>query len=92
MNHLKERRGQQQLFLYHAYGRLRVLVFFLRGRTVLMSVQGKYKHFCKQVDEEEVKKNLARHNGGRLQGEQSPTICHSCKLQVANIHEGAQGY
>jgi hypothetical protein len=44
------------------------------------------------VEEEEVKTNLASHDGGRLLGEQSPSIHHSQELQVAKIHEGAQVY
>jgi hypothetical protein len=44
------------------------------------------------VEEEEVKKNLARHDGGRMLAEKYLSIHHSRELQVENIHEGEQGY
>jgi hypothetical protein len=42
------------------------------------------------MEEEEVKTNLASHDGGRLLGGQYPSIHHSRELQVANINEGEQ--
>ena len=44
------------------------------------------------MEEEEVMKNLASDDGGRLLGEKSPAIFHSQELWVSKKHEGEQGY
>jgi hypothetical protein len=44
------------------------------------------------MEEEEANTILSSHDGGRLLGEQSPTIPHSRELQVAKIHGGEWGY
>jgi hypothetical protein len=44
------------------------------------------------VEEEQVETNFSIHDGGKLLVEQCPDIHHSRKLQVAEKHEGVQGY
>jgi hypothetical protein len=57
-----------------------------------VTVQGKFEKFGLQVEEEEVMTNFPIHDGGKLLGEQSPTIHHSWELQVAKINGEARGY